>query len=443
MSERAIAECSSAFDAHLNCVTSTRDKTNPGAYQLGRYTWVGHYATDALDLGQQFWWRYRYSGDLDWLRANAYPILRGGIEFYRSLAGEKGKDGYYHIYPTGARESFWGVRDSITDLAVIRGAGPLAVRASELLGVDVELREKWQEFIAHLAPYPMGSEPEAQALTGGVKSADTWAAGRLGDVVGCHNGEDVWAAPIFPYEHVTLATKDQALREVACAAHRAMPNEGSSWHRAPIRTARIGDVEQFPACLFSRCASLNPSGFQDVRGGEDYVSLEAISLTSAGLQDGLLQAVSPQPGEPEVMMVFPTWPKEWNASYRLLARGGFLVTSTIKDGKVGFVEIESRLGETCRLRNPWKGVCLLTEDGGAEREISGELLEFATRKARGIWCVPQASRRLRRCASGCRSRPSRSGCRGETANSGHGSASLALQPRRRRLPYRCGALTLR
>jgi len=74
------------------------------------------------------------------------------------------------------------VRDSITDLAVIRGAGPLAIRAAELLGVDVELREKWQEFIAHLAPYPMGSAPEAQALTGGVKSADTWAgaSGRRG-----------------------------------------------------------------------------------------------------------------------------------------------------------------------------------------------------------------------------------------------------------------------
>jgi hypothetical protein len=351
-----------------------------GKLAAGRYTWISHYATDTLDLGQQFWWRYRYSGDLEWMRENAYPILRGGMEFYRSLAGEKGKDGCYHIYPTNARESFWGVRDSITDLAVIRGAGPLAIRAAELLGVDAELREKWREFIAHLAPYPMGSEPEAQALAGGVKSADTWAAARKGDVAGCHNGEDVWAAPIFPYEHVTLATKDQVLRDVAWRTHRAMQFEGSSWHRDPVRTARIGDVERLPGSLFSRCATLNPSGFQDVRGAEDYVSIEALSLTSAAVQDGLLQAVSPQPGEPEVLIVFPTWPKQWNGSYRLLARGGFLVASTIQDGKIGFVEIASRLGETCRLRNPWKGPCLLTEDGGAEREIPGELLEFATRQ---------------------------------------------------------------
>ena len=329
MSQRAIAACS--YDSQLHAVASTRDKQKAWAGQLGRYTWISHYATGVLDLGQQFWWRYRYSGDLEWMRTNAYPILRGGMEFYRSLAGEKGKDGLYHIYPTNTRESFWGGRDSITDLAVIRGAGPLAIRASELLGVDADIRERWQEFIAHLAPYPMGSEPEAQALRGAVKSADTWAAARKADGDGQrHSGqEDVWAAPIFPYEHVTLATKDQALRDVAWRTHRALQYEGSSWQRDPVRTARIGDVERFPASLLSRCATLNPSGFQDVRGAEDYVSIEALSLTAAALQDGLLQAVSPQPGEREVLMVFPTWPKGWNGSYRLLARGGFLVTSTI------------------------------------------------------------------------------------------------------------------
>jgi hypothetical protein len=70
------------------------------------------------------------------LRKQAYPILRGGTEFYRSLAGEKAEDGYYHLYPTNVRESFWGVRDSITDLAVLRGTGPPAIRASEILDVS-------------------------------------------------------------------------------------------------------------------------------------------------------------------------------------------------------------------------------------------------------------------------------------------------------------------
>ena len=48
--------------------------------------------------------------------------------------------------------------------------------------MDTDLREKWREFLDHLAPYPMGHDPEAKALTGGVLKDDTWAAGRLGDV---------------------------------------------------------------------------------------------------------------------------------------------------------------------------------------------------------------------------------------------------------------------
>lgn len=91
-----------------------------------------------------------------------------------------------------------------------------------------------------------------------------------------------------------------------------------------------------------------------------------------------MQSVSPRPGEPEIIRVFAAWPPEWDASFRLLARGGFLVASEIKDGKVEFIEIESRLGEECCLRNPWQGACVVSESNGADRVLAGELLRFET-----------------------------------------------------------------
>ena len=51
--------------------------------------------------------------------------------------------------------------------------------------------------------------------------------------------------------------------------------------------------------------------------------------------------------------LFPAWPKEWDASFQLAARRGFLVTASIRRGEVEFVELSSRLGGPCRLRNPW------------------------------------------------------------------------------------------
>ena len=107
-------------------------------------------------------------------------------------------------------------------------------------------------------------------------------------------------------------------------------------------------------------------------------SIEHSGLISTSLQEGLLQSVSARPGGPEIISVFPAWPKQWEASFRLLARGGFLVTSAMRGGKAEFVEIESRLGETCRLRNPWGKPCRVTEIGGQTQSFDGELLRFDT-----------------------------------------------------------------
>ncbi|MFZ4780491.1 MAG: sensor histidine kinase, partial [Terrimicrobiaceae bacterium] len=61
--------------------------------------------------------------------------LRDTSEFYRSLV-KQGPDGRYHLSGTNVHEDFWGVQDSIMDLAAIRGTVPLAIRAAEILEQD-------------------------------------------------------------------------------------------------------------------------------------------------------------------------------------------------------------------------------------------------------------------------------------------------------------------
>jgi hypothetical protein len=104
------------------------------------------------------------------------------------------------------------------------------------------------------------------------------------------------------------------------------------------------------------------------------------------LQEALLQSVSPRPGEPEVISVFPAWPKGWDAEFRLLARGGFLVTAAIRGGRIQAVEIESRRGEECRIRNPWPGPCRVETPGGkpvAYTVADDGLLAFPTERGGG------------------------------------------------------------
>ena len=363
----------------------------------GRYTWISHVCSSGAELAVHAWWRYRYTGNKQWLRTHAYPLLRGTAEFYRHLV-RKGEDGCYHLHGTNVHEDFWGANDSIMDLAAIRGTVPLAIRASEILGVDAELRAPWRELLDNLAPYPMGSDPESKALTGGVLADDVWAAGHLGEVNGQHNPEDVWLTPVFPFEDWTLETHrpavDQTVQRTLDLAprHRSVLNGGAlnTAIRTPIAAARAGRGRELPAMPASYYAAFSPlpNGLSLFEGANAQ-SVEHLGLLSMTLQEGLLQSVSARPGEPEVLSVFPAWPKEWDASFRLLARGGFLVTSAINNGQVEFVEIQSRLGEPCRLRNPWSTWCAVREAGGALQRLDGEILRFKTRPGKRYRVLPE------------------------------------------------------
>jgi hypothetical protein len=385
MSPRARAFCQ--FDSQLN-VVSTPHK--------GRFAWISHVASSGSELAVQAWWRYRSTGDREWLRTHAYPLLRGTVEFYRHLV-KKESDGLYHLTGTHAHEDFWGVGDSIMDLAAIRGTAPLAIRAAEILGVDPELRGRWKELLENLAPYPMGTDPRAKALKGSVLADDVWAAGYLGEMDGQHNPEDVWLTPVFPFEDWTLETRDARTDAIVQKTLDLAPRHASVLRgaglgtaiRTPIAVARAGRAKELPQILERYHAAFAPlPNGMSLFEGPTAASVEHLGLLSMTLQEALMQSVSPRPGEPEVIRVFAAWPGEWEASFRLLARGGFLVTSGIKDGKVEFVEIESRLGEECRLRNPWGAECLLTGNDEPDRKLVGDLLRFSTRAGKRYRLTP-------------------------------------------------------
>ena len=180
--------------------------------------------------------------------------------------------------------------------------------------------------------YPVGNDPQAKTLTGGALADDVWAAGYLGEIDGQHNPED--------------AGLNTAIR-------------------TPIAVARAGRGKALRQVLERYYAAFAPlPNGMSLFEGPTAASVEHLGLLTTTLQEALVQSVSPRPGEPEVICVFPAWPTEWDASFRLLARGGFLVSSEIKEGQVAFVEIESQLGEDCRPRDrrppyenpvPWAG----------------------------------------------------------------------------------------
>lgn len=96
-----------------------------------------------------------------------------------------------------------------------------------------------------------------------------------------------------------------------------------------------------------------------------------------------MQSLAPAVGEEEVIRVFPAWPCKWDAKFKLLAKGGFEVSSEIEKKQVKYIAIKSLLGSVCRIRNPWYGNVKIYRNGTFCEEINAsvnEIIEFKTDK---------------------------------------------------------------
>ncbi len=389
VSDRLASYCQ--YDYHLSTLLC------PTANKHNGYCWISHVTSSAAEIAVHAWWHYRCTGDKSWLQTHAYPLLKGTAEFYRTYC-RKGEDGLWHISGTNAHEDFWGVKDSIMDIAAMRGTIPLAIRAAQILDIDKELTDRWQVFLAELTPYPMGSDPRAKALTGGEPNLpargfnssiadDAWAAGFLGTVDGSYNSEDVQLTPIFPFEDWTMETSDTNMDTIANRTLDAAPRHRSVLDGAPLSTAirspiaavRAGRKNDLSAILKAYTEAFSPmsNGFSLFEGVQA-ASIEHLGLLTMIMQESLLQSVAPHPGEPEIISVFPSWSLEWDTEFKLLARGGFEVTSRCVSGKIEYIKIHSRRGEQCRLRNCWGRECVVKDSDGIIYELDGDIITFNT-----------------------------------------------------------------
>jgi hypothetical protein len=139
----------------------------------------------------------------------------------------------------------------------------------------------------------------------------------------------------------------------------------------------------------------------DTREGPQTTSAQRLGNAADALRTALCHDLPAGPGELPVIRVFPAWPKEWDAEFTLL-RGGFLVTSAMRRGEIEFLEVQSKFGGECRLRNPWNKTEVMLHRNGKPAEklmpdASG-LLRFNTRPGENIICLrpgdtPQKFRR--------------------------------------------------
>ncbi|MGE4658831.1 MAG: glycoside hydrolase family 95-like protein [Gammaproteobacteria bacterium] len=381
------------------------------ARESSPYSYVLHLFAPGAKIAYFHWLRYDYTRDKEWLREYGYPIIRGVAEFYRNYPNvKKEADGKYHIHGVNNWESTWGASDTIEELAAMRAVTETAIRASEELGVDEDMRPVWQEFLDNMTPLPTFVD------TSGDGEQRYWI-NTSHSSVGRASTNRKATTPSTYYDLFTQETTDPDMIEVAknsyvpYAQREARGRRVSELSKATTTAATMGDAEGIKNLIPAQIRYQGlEEGHPDMdarwarwRGPlrnrlslmEGYQGMGGQRLGNAmnGLVLALCRATPPGPAGKTVIRVFPAWPKEWDAAYTLLTRGNFLVTSSMKNGDIEFVEIKSQSGGECRLRNPWgeQAVVTIYRDGAEWTEMNGSLLTFKTSKGENFIVVRKGS----------------------------------------------------
>jgi hypothetical protein len=316
---------------------------------------------------QQYWLRYSYSGDRQWLRDEGYPALRDGALFYADFLKKRG-DGLYHAFPSAEEEQrFTGDPANYTDqpqvLQHARYCLRAAITASKELGLDAPLRAEWQDRLERMTPDagPYFGYRYDAALRGLEKLCDErsppqWGRGR-------------------PY----LLQSSRPAPGPAFLAERF-----DAWWMChpggPISALRDGtfapdrDYQLMRECVKSgrRC---NGFVYQTAPCGHDLVFNEELAIVGP-LVEMMLQSWD------GALRVFPAWPRGIDAQFKgLRAEGAFLVSAAWLQGRVTALSVRSEKGNPCKLYSPWVNGFRVIDRSAKEVKVGQDVFgrpEFAT-----------------------------------------------------------------
>jgi len=291
------------------------------------------YVNDTMSTGTEaaynMYLQYRYTNDTNYLRDVAYPYMREAVKFYQRKLSVDGS-GRYYMASSNAHETYWDVRNAITDLAAVRLLFPLTIQVSTQLGLDSGLRAGWQTVVSNLAPYQISN---GAYLPHDPPSSPT------------RNGENVALELVWPYDQSGIGFPDQ---QTSINTWNVRPHPyGNVWANDHVHAARLGLGQQAFAGMKTMLQKYQnyPNGMTNNTNGV----FEYLGIHLAAMNESLMQSYN------DKIRVFPAIPSDssFNGKFTLLAKDGFIVSSEREASETKYVGLRSLHGKQARVVNPW------------------------------------------------------------------------------------------
>lgn len=369
--------------------------TDKGAGTFGH---VSHIFSRGAKLAYQYWQKYEFTKDIQWLKSVGYPIIKGVAEFYRNFPNlRKEADGKYHLYNINDNESVRGGHNTVEEISSMMGILPAAIRASELLGTDAELTSLWSELLSNLSPLPFNTNYSDTYKQG---APVTFVRSLPPVVQGPGTGRpDQNTMPVWFFDLCNPVAGNTEMVKIANATYDSYFPEGISKESRVFVLSKLAvagtmmgrkDATRFLIPNQIRTAEIETMpNRMTLREGYQTTGVQNLGRMADALHYALLNSSPPKPAGEPVISLFHAWPEDWEADFKLLARGNFLIESSFRNGKVTKVEILSQNGSDCAVINPWEGqtVIINRNNKNAGRQ-NGNILNFKTKTGEMIKLSP-------------------------------------------------------
>lgn len=289
-----------------------------------------------------------------------YPFVKATAIFWQHYL-KKDSDRYI-IENDAVHEGTYGTVNSILSLGLVPMVFKTATDMSVLLGVDVDLRNDWQEKANHISAYSFQERNGKIVFRYSEKGTAWWPDNTLG------------IQHIYPAGAIGL-NSDPHLLEIArntiSVMQRWLDNNGSnSFFPAAVRVGYNADT--ILQKLRDYSLHTYPNGFQL----NNPHGIENCSTVPNTINEMLCM------GHQNILRVFAVWPKDKDASFtNIRSEGAFLVSSVLQNRQVLYVRIKSERGRILTLQNPWPGKTVLVKSNQRPAfHLSGERMNIPTQE---------------------------------------------------------------